>query len=348
MGLIRNRLKKNRKIHFLVKMMKHFNQDEYLDFFINRENNALLLEFESRGTSCTGERIYLIREVGQGYGFFAEFHTLLQKLAYAEYFQMTPYINWDKNFLYYEAEGVDETKNGFEYFFVQPSMFSKKELSSADLITEAKMGQARWIEEKFERGYDLSTSYLDMISTVYNRYIHLNKKTEQMIKESISGLLSEKLTLGVHYRGTDFKANYDNHPVCVDVVQEIGVVKAALEKFRFEQIFLATDDLEAINSFKEAFGETVVFYSDVVRGDSSISVAFSQKKRQYHHYFLAYEVLRDMYTLSTCQGFVAGVSQVSICARIVKKARNEDYMFEKIIDNGKNYNTNKFKPVQSR
>lgn len=347
MSSIVRKLKQNKKIHFLVKMLKHIKEDDYLDFFINRENNALLLEFESRGSNCEGKRIYLIREVGKGYGFFAEFHTLLQKLAFAECFGLTPYIEWNKDFLYYEEEPIDGIQNGFEYFFMQPCNFHDQEIKRADLFTEAKMGQASWIEQRYDRGYDLSEPYLKIISVVYNKYIHLNSKTEQMLKEAISRLIGNKTTLAVHYRGTDFKVNYDNHPVCVQIAQEIDAVKKVMQQHGFEQIFLATDDLEAINLFKAEFGEKVVYYTDVVRGEGNVSVAWSDVNRQHHHYLLAYEVLCDMYTLSVCQGLIAGVSQVSICARIAKRARGEKYQFEEIIDNGKNYNNKKFEPTKA-
>lgn len=340
---IKEKIKKNSQIHFIIKFIKHINDDEYLNFFINRENNALLLEFQSYGISCEGKRIYLINEVGKGYGFFAEFHTLLQKLAFADYFHLTPYIVWGTEFLYYE-KSLDIIKNGFEYFFQQPNQISEEEIRTADLLTISKMGQARWIEERYERGYDLSDSYLNMISDIYRKYICLNEKTYKRLDKEIGTILKDKLTLAVHYRGTDYKVNYDNHPVCIEIEQEIQVIKEAVQKYHYEQIFLATDDLTAVNEFKKEFGDKMVFYADVVRGDSNVSVAFSDEKRQYHHYLLAYEVLRDMYTLSACQGLVAGVSQVSICARIVKKARNEIYQFQKIIDNGKNYNNKKFKP----
>lgn len=340
---IKEKIKRNSQIHFFIKFIKHINDNDYLDFFINRENNALLLEFEERGTSCAGKRIYLINEVGKGYGFFAEFHTLLQKLAFAEHFHLTPYVSWGEDFLYYE-KSLDKIKNGFEYFFEPFNKFSAEEIKTADLLTVSKMGQAGWIEERYERGYDLSDSYMNMISDVHRKYIHLNEKTYKRLTKEVETLLKGRPTLAVHYRGTDFKVNYDDHPVCVKVEQEIQVIKEAVQNYHFDQIFLATDDSEAINEFEKEFGDKMVFYTDVVRGNSNVSVAFSDRDRQYHHYLLAYEVLRDMYTLSTCQGLVAGVSQVSICARIAKKARNETYQFQKIIDNGKNYNNRKFKP----
>ena len=120
------------------------------------------------------------------------------------------------------------------------------------------------------------------------------------------------------------------------------MIDKALKEYNYEQIFLATDETKAVEKFRERYGNMVVWYQDVFRGEGNTSVAFSESNRSCHKYRLAYEVIRDAFTLSMCQGFIAGVSQVSICTRIMKKSRNEQYDFLKIIDNGKNYNKRKF------
>lgn len=338
-------LKKNITLHFFVKAFKHINDKEYLNFFINRENIALLLEFETRGKSCRGDCIYLIEEAGNGFGFFAEFHTMLQKLIFAECFHLKPYVHWGKNFLYYEKE-ISDTENAYEYLFEAINEDLRDKIDTVDLLTKSKMGQAEWVVNRYERGYDLSPGYLEKAAEVYKKYIRLNPKISFKMKEEITGILNGKKTLAVHYRGTDFKMNYDNHPVCVTIEQELEMVRAAMKDESFEQIFLATDDKTAIEVFETEFAGKVVFYHDVVRGDDTTSVAFSESDRKGHHYLLAYEVLRDMLTLSACEGLIAGVSQVSICARIAKASEGESYQFLQIIDNGKNYNHKKFKAVK--
>lgn len=338
-------LKKNTTLHFWIKAFKHIRDKEYLEFFINRENEPLLLEFETRGKSCENDSIYLIEEVGEGYGFFAEFHTMLQKLIFAERLHLKPYVYWGKKFLYYE-EMIEDTRNAYEYFFEAVNGDLGDKIDTAELLTNSKMGQASWVEDKYERGYDLSPEYLKKASEVYKKYIHLNLNTSKKIQKEISGLLGKKETLAVHYRGTDFKVNYDNHPVCVTIEQELEAIKKAMKEEKFEQIFLATDDKQAIAAFETAFSGKIVYYQDVVRGDDTTSVAFSDSTRDKHHYLLAYEVLRDMLTMSACEGLIAGVSQVSICARIAKASREETYRFLQIIDNGKNYNHKKFKSLK--
>lgn len=335
-------LKKSTTLHFFVKAFKHINDQEYLNFFINRENNPMLLEFESRGESNVGDCVYLIEEIGEGYGFFAEFHTMLQELLFAEIFHLKPYVRWGKRFLYYEEE-IKGTQNSYEYLFEPINGELGNVIDSADILTISKKGQARWIEERYHRGYDLSQEYLVKAADVYKRYIRLNPQVASKMQGEMERLLGDKKTLAVHYRGTDFKMNYDNHPVCVTLEQEFKVIKQAISDEKFEQIFLATDDKAATEAFKAEFKEKIVFYSDVERSNDMTSVAFSESTRKGHHYLLAYEVVRDMLTLAACDGLVAGVSQVSICARIAKASTGKKYGFEYIIDNGKNYNNKKFR-----
>ena len=342
MGKIIKMLKRNTVLHFFVKAFKHINDKEYLEFFINRENLPLTLEFENRGKSCIGDCIYLIEAEGNGFGFFAEFHLIIQKIIFAECFHLRPYVYWGKNFLYYEKE-IKDTDNAYEYLFEAINADLRDKIATADLLTKSKMGQAGWVINRYERDYDLSPEYLERAADVYQRYIRLKPQIASKIQDEISKIIKNKKTLAVHYRGTDFKMNYDNHPVCVTIEQEFEVIKKAMKDEGFEQIFLATDDKTAITAFETEFTGKVVYYQDVVRGDDTTSVAFSKSNRAGHHYLLAYEVLRDMLTLSACEGLIAGVSQVSICARIAKASSGREYSFLHIIDNGKNFNNKKFK-----
>lgn len=333
----------NKRIHFILKALKHINSEEYIDFFLNRETDPLLLEFQSKGNGYPEEKFYYIAEVGRGYGFFAEFHAVLARLAFADAFGFTPVVSWGKDFLYYDSQKGEDQPNAFEWFFEQPTKYRVADAEQANLVVQAKLVQAVWIEKKYHKQMDLSPEYEAEIVRVYQKYIRFQANVLKQLKEEEYGLLGKKKTLGVHFRGTDFKLNYDNHPVSVKIEQEFSIIDQALKKQGFEQIFLATDETEAVEAFRERYGDTVVWYKDVFRGEGNVSVAFSESERSYHKYKLAYEVVRDMFTLSMCQGFIAGVSQVSICSRIMKRSRNEQYEFLEIIDNGKNYNKQKFK-----
>ena len=40
---------KSKKLHYVLKALKHFGDEEYMDFFLERETNPLLLEFSRNG-----------------------------------------------------------------------------------------------------------------------------------------------------------------------------------------------------------------------------------------------------------------------------------------------------------
>ena len=58
--------------------------------------------------------------------------------------------------------------------------------------------------------------------------------------------------------------------------------------------------------------------------------------RPLHYYKLGLEVLRDVYTLASCDGLICGLSHVSCAARYIKSAKGEMFEDIKILDSGMN------------
>lgn len=329
---------KSKKLHYVLKALKHFGDEEYMDFFLERETNPLLLEFNRNGGRNFNKPFYIIHENGDGWGFFAEFRALLAKLVFAERFGMMPYVIWGSNFLYKEQEGLHGIDNAYEYYFNQPFGYSLEDVNNAELVTHSKSMQAVMIEREYKRDvYDISNEYLTVLSFVYRKYISLNEVIENQIYKQINSKFNGEKVLGVHFRGTDFKVGYNNHPVAVQIEQTINAIKHVIKERNFTKIFIATDEEAALESLKREFGSILIYYEDVYRGNSSKSIAFSNADRENHHYRLGYEVIRDMLTLSYCDGLVAGLSQVVVCARIVKASRKESYEILNIINNGINH-----------
>ena len=120
----------------------------------------------------------------------------------------------------------------------------------------------------------------------------------------------------------------------VTVEEKIAEIEQVEEKF--DKIFLATDDQEAIDVFQKRFGDKVCYYEDVYRGEGNVSVAFSSDLREYHRYLLGLEVLRDVYTMAQCEGLIGGISQVAYCAQIMKRGMGSEFSYFKILDKGIN------------
>lgn len=290
----------------------------------------------SDGTALEGIPKILYRiEIGTwGDGFFAEYRRLLNYLYYCEVFGFVPYVHFNKDFTYAEKGLVNGTDNPFEYYFLQPCV-SEQEVLQYRYSVNSRLVDCEFANRlKPLNGYDISEEYIDTMAKISDKYIKFNSSTEQYLSQA-EELISGKKCLGVHVRLTDFKQNYWGHPVCATADCHLEYAKRALGELGFEGVFLATDDEETVTLFKNEFGDRLFYYQDVVRSSGQVSVAFSSSLRENHHYKLGLEVIRDMYTLSLCQGLVAGKSQVSICA-MIENRRKSPYEYVHIIDKGNN------------
>lgn len=309
--------------------------------------NGFVLKCHSNGNANRDKCIYHICFGEPEFGFFALFRTTLKYLAYADRFGFCPIVEWSRPIPYAEKEAVLGTNNPFEYYFDQPTEISLEEVGVSYNVFESEEVHVvdsflnREIPDG-ENGYIMSEQFIDYLAAIAHKYIRLNAWTSGYIKEQVEKITKGKKTLGVHVRGSDFKLGYNNHPIIVLVEDYIDSAKELLQKGDYEQIFLATDDMTALDKFKKFFSEKLVYYTDVTRTDGEVSVAFSQSERKNHHYLLGLEVLRDMYSLASCDGLVAGISQVSNCARIMRKSWGNEYKDMKILDKGINHTSNNF------
>ena len=249
-----------KRIHYVLKAAKHFGDEPYMDFFLEREVNPLLLEFKQNGSGVPDKKVMLIRENGNGWGFFAEVRAMLAKMVFAERFGLTPYIEWGSAFLYTEKQLVNGTHNAFEYYFKQPNGMTKQDVLESSYVTESKSAQGVVIEREFKRDtYEMTAEYQSKLAEMYRKYIRLNEKTEKMIQNDLKDIFDNSKVLGVHFRGTDYKAGYQNHPVAVQIEQTITQVKA-WKKIYFRRFFWLQMKRTQSNGLKRNFpGKYFIF-----------------------------------------------------------------------------------------
>lgn len=313
--------------------MKRLNQ-----FLHNEEPDIFRLRQRHYGPANLEKTIYYIEEDNASLGFFAMYRYWLEYLYFADICGYTPVIHAGNNFTYREKKPVNKTTNPFEYYFLQPATISIKEAKISSKVIQSDIVHRKMVELIFTGkvcNYKYNNRYLYMMGHIVKKYIKFNDYTKRYISKSVEKLgFSNERVLGVHIRGTDFRAKYDNHPMYVtedDCFEEINRI---LEKNNYNKIFVATDDKRILANFVRKYGEKIIFYKDVERSSVNKSVAFSHNSREHHKYLLGLEVIRDMYTLSKCDSLVAGISQVAICAQINKVSRGEKYKDIKIIDKG--------------
>ncbi len=290
------------------------------------------------GNEYKGKVFFVINEAGEGNGFFAEFKLLLDYLIYSDKSGFIPCVRYGKKYLYFD-EDVVETDNPYEYYF-EP-IGKDIDLNSACNIVTCNQTIGYGVEygnEKYNDMYHINEDLANEMAEVIRKYVVIKKEIKNELDEFYYNTIRKDSdrVLGVHYRGTDFKAGYKNHPTNVTLGQLKQAIEECLSSNNFDKVFLATDDGQAYDELKNVFGEKIVGCDDVVRSYDKVSVAFSNNSRPLHHYKLGKEVLKDMYLLSMCDGLICGLSQVSSVAHLFKMSRGKEYEYYKVIDNGIN------------
>ena len=290
--------------------------------------------------------VYYIEEDNKSLGFFAMYRSWLEYLYFADVCGYIPVIFAGRHFAYREEKKINGTNNPFEYYYMQPATISLKEAKISAKVIKSDIIHRKMVEQVLTGktcSYKYSKKYLYMMGQIVKKYLKYNDKTKKYLDDSFEALkIGTEKVLGVHIRGTDFRAQYDNHPVYLEEKDCFKEIDKLIENGSYKKIFLATDDTRILKSFEKKYGEKLCYFKDVERGSTNRSVAFCKNNRAQHKYLLGLEVIRDMYTLSQCDSLVAGISQVPICAQINKISRGEKYEKVKVIDKGINRNNRIF------
>ena len=324
-----------KRIFFILKCIKNSNNE----FFIKRVNevykNSSLVDIVQYGSKNQGKVIYYIYLDDPGNGFFAEYRKVLGALYFAEMYGFIPVVEYAPSFSYFENTLIHETSNPYEYYFLQPSDITIKDMKESNTVINFREENLLLVEQlKPGNGYEITDVYKEAMAEITRKYIKLNPTIKEKMDNDLKQIFDGSRILGVHIRGTDFKQEFKRHPKFVTVSEYITTVKKIIKQYNFDKIFLATDDLYAEREFYKEFSDRLILFNDVIRKEGKESVMLSEEKRTNHHFLLGYEVLRDMYALAASDGIVAGLSQVSICARITKQSWNQSYLIEEILDNG--------------
>ncbi|GFI70326.1 hypothetical protein IMSAG249_02155 [Lachnospiraceae bacterium] len=338
MGRFRNKLE---QLKFAYYCFRKANDARFIRRVkeLDKENNMVSLE-NYGGEGYKEEPVYFINMEELSSGFFAEFNKLLTLLYFADQYNLKSVVRFGKNCYYAEQHPVNGTDNPFEYYFMQPCSISVNELSQYRCVLKSRRENSNFAIALNESsgGYARNEIYLGEMAKISAKYIRLNDIINKKMQKDMQNLgINMEKTLAVHVRGTDFKQNYNGHPVQVTIAEYMQETFGVFQKGNYDYIFLATDDADAVQIFQGKFGEKAVFYQDVVRSSGNDTVMHSSLPRENHHYLLGYEVLRDMYTLAGCEGLIAGLSQVSYAARIQKKSVGKEYKDLIILNKGINY-----------
>ena len=326
---------RNRKDPFFRKLVKgHSLFNDYA---------SAVFEYNRNGNEYPDNVIYDIRFGDQGHkdcGFCGLLNNTLISWSFPDRFGMIPITEWGSRTCYFDSEMNSVTKNVFEYYFTPNfGITAEKIVKCKNVIYLRGFAPSYFF---MDRPNDLPTSYqienneiyLEKFAELYNKYIHLNQKTKEYIEDNIGRVVNNGKVLAVHVRGTDFNIGLANHPVAPTIEEYLEKAKELYMGGNFSKVFLATDDENALNFFKDEFKDNLVFYNDTFRTSGTIGPHSTYYSRPLHYYKLGLEVLRDVYTLASCDALICGLSQVAFTARYINIVLGKSYSKIIVINHG--------------
>lgn len=336
-------LKQNEKMRFLGVCFKNINDSEFRKKLLTLYDRPDSVLFNHLGAENPDKNIYMMYLNNGKRGFFSQFNLVLDGLEFADYYNMSPVVEWGAATLYHEYAGVNGVSNSYEYYFSQPCgitvqsgrhsknvvfyEYSHRKLSIPDF--NLTIGASLIDDEKMN-------AYINKRAYIIRKYIKFSDNVKSYLNETVGGLFGHEKVLGVHVRGTDMNIGYNGHAKPITPEESLEAAYDAFSSGNFDKVFIATDESKAIDLFKDKFGDRLLYFTDILRSEDGQALHFSRNDRPNHKYLLGLEVLRDMYALSVADGLVAGVSNVSLTARMMKRSYQKEYDFIRILSHGFN------------
>lgn len=204
------------------------------------------------------------------------------------------YIDWRSN-LYQTSD-----YNLFDKFFWKQE---KKRIEYDEIYSAFDLMYDTNINKKLTKETDLSHSEFanrSLLETLEKNNFFTNETYIKCFEKSIK---SEN-TLGVHVRKTDSTYHRSKKEFIEDdyYFEEINKID-----FKYEKIFIATDDTNSLNNFKNKYKDKLIYNENVSRTTGKIGVhncGFQDKEK------LAEDVFIDALSLRNCDTIVGTQSNI--------------------------------------
>lgn len=305
----------------------------YRDLVKNYSNGNAMFQFFELGELNHDKIILVMNETNFSSGFFWSWRQTIKGLMVAERYGFVPVVDWT-NSPFFVPSGMNGIMNPFEYYFEPVSPISVQEAKHSYNVTYYSTYSSGIPDQLYD--HQVEARLLNIFTDFNKRYIRIRKELLETITNEIVGLLQGVKTLGVHVRGVDWEGGrIKGHPIPASLETYTNEVDRAIREKGFERIFLATDSDDNVEHFVKRYGSKVVYYKDITRtakGDKTLVLFNRDNKRTNNQYWLGVEVLKDMLTLSCCNGLIAGYSHVSFAAEVFKKGYGKRYEFRKLIE----------------
>jgi hypothetical protein len=233
-------------------------------------------------------------------GFFSLFVQVAYGISFARKNGLPFYVDFgNTNYPYTTKTGITGENNFWNYYFSQKRV---------------EPNQTKVFNLKYET-YPIRVWDKGYISRVHHQAISQLKLSDQMMHEvrQIQNNLSSQNVLGVHIRKTD-------HSLEVKPATDKKYFKLIDKKLkRFDQLFVATDDLEMLETLKSKYPDKIS-YNSFLRSSGTIPLHMNPQFTD--GYLLGKEALLDCYSLAGCKNVLLSPSNLSYAALLLNPSLN--------------------------
>ena len=281
----------------------------YIRLFKTREHHF------SYGKQNPDKTFYVIRIDFPMAGLFAIVKSVLSHILYAVDKGYIPVVDMQNapNQFQKEING-----NPWEFFFKQPLSYKLADIAESRHIVISCNRQIP--NERYKITLDLLSpenhSDLNKYASLYKQYIVYSDETIKYLSSCYHSIIGDKKNiLGVLCRGTDYLYKKPaGHPIQPDPQLVMDKIEQLGKEYTIDYIYLATEDENILNVFKENFKDRLLYINQKrfgrVEKDYLCDNSFMDKERL----MMNLDYLASLYILSKCNYFIGGRTSGSIGA----------------------------------
>lgn len=282
------------------------------------------------GKENLDKTFYIIRRRDQYCGIFSHIMTALAQIDKEIKHGRIPVIDMQNNFnIYLNPEQIGR-ENAWEFYFEQPFNIGLEDIKKSkhiiigagDIPPMFPYLDMDFLEEK--------TGEINYWRKLMHTYVRLNEDTKKSVQEVQDSLFKkDERILGVLGRGTDYTAQKPlNHPVQPDPRELLDKAMEIFEKKKCDKIFLATEDKQIYDLFKERLGNKLIIYHShflEYRGGAVGKEDYLNNKNRKE---AGLNYLTEIYLLSKCQCLCAGRTSGTVGALLFTEGYEYVYLFD--------------------
>ncbi len=284
------------------------------------------------GSENPDKIFYVIRRPGIEYcGLFSNFILFLGKVEQVLKDGYIPIIDMQSDFNIYLARDKVGKENAWEYYFKQPMGFTIDDIARSRHViigsTARNLKLFPWNNADFLYG---KTGELPYWRELAGKYMQMSDSARECVEREYQRLfVGEGRILGVLCRGTDYvKSKPSQHKIQPTPEEMYGKIDEIMQRQRCKKIFLATEDGQIYQRFKQKYGDIVITNTKQFAKYESGCIGKTLYESRTDTREAGMEYLVTIMLLSRCDCLCAGIVSGTGSAILLSKGYSEMYLFD--------------------